>query len=126
MSAQSTVKDVARQANVSVATVSRVINGTYPVSDRLKLRVMSAVTALQYAPNTIAAQLSRNGGNPKRRSTREVQDKAQNGQYRLEQGTKDRTSRSVEALKMENKRLKRLLNKVRAELQKCGEMVNSL
>ncbi len=63
-----TIKDVARMASVSIATVSRVVNGTTTVSARTTHRVLSAISELQYCPNAHAAQLGReNRGVPKRR-----------------------------------------------------------
>lgn len=46
-----TIEDVAKRSGVSVATVSRVINGTGVVSDRLSRRVREAITELDYRPN---------------------------------------------------------------------------
>jgi regulatory LacI family protein len=57
-----TVKDVARLAGVSVATVSRVVNGTANVSGLTQARVLTAISTLQYCPNTSAAALGRAGG----------------------------------------------------------------
>lgn len=45
-----TLEDVARHAGVSKATVSRVVNGNYGVSEPLRQRVMQAVEALGYQP----------------------------------------------------------------------------
>jgi DNA-binding LacI/PurR family transcriptional regulator len=42
--------DVARQAGVSPATVSRVLNNTAPVSRTFKLRVLAALKSLDYEP----------------------------------------------------------------------------
>ncbi len=49
--------DVARQAGVSVATVSRVINGTAPVSDDMTRRVWAAAGQLRYEINHVAKSL---------------------------------------------------------------------
>jgi DNA-binding LacI/PurR family transcriptional regulator len=54
-----TVKDVARHAEVSVATVSRVINGT-KVDPVLHHRVVNAIEALDYRPNRLARNLRTN------------------------------------------------------------------
>lgn len=45
-----TVKDVARAANVSIGTVSRVLNGEPNVSDETARRVRKAVAKLDYSP----------------------------------------------------------------------------
>jgi LacI family transcriptional regulator len=55
--ASASSKDVARQAGVSIATVSHVINGTRFVSDETRQKVMDAIGALNYRPNAIARGL---------------------------------------------------------------------
>ena len=55
-----TIKDVARLAKVSTATVSNVLTGKKLVSDELKSRVEDAMKTLNYTPNTIARRLKTN------------------------------------------------------------------
>ena len=45
------VKDVARVAGVSTATVSRVVNCTTSVSSKTKVKVLKAISDLGYHPN---------------------------------------------------------------------------
>ena len=52
-----TIKDVADFAQVSITTVSHVINGTRFVSDELRARVEEAMTALHFQPNGLARSL---------------------------------------------------------------------
>ncbi len=52
-----TIRDVARAAGVSVATVSHVINGTRPVAPETAERVRRAMEALDYRPNAVAQSL---------------------------------------------------------------------
>lgn len=52
-----TLRDVASHAGVSVATVSRVISGDYPVKESTRQRVLEAITVLDYHPNGIARSL---------------------------------------------------------------------
>lgn len=52
-----TMADVARRAGVSVSTVSHVVNGTRFVEDATRRRVMDAIHATGYTPNTIARSL---------------------------------------------------------------------
>ncbi|WP_394140059.1 LacI family DNA-binding transcriptional regulator [Cytobacillus oceanisediminis] len=54
-----TIKDVAKHANVSIATVSAVINKTKFVSEELKERVETAIEELNYRPNKVARSLKR-------------------------------------------------------------------
>ncbi|HVU10837.1 MAG TPA: LacI family DNA-binding transcriptional regulator [Phototrophicaceae bacterium] len=53
------MRDVASAAGVSIATVSRVVNGNYPVSDEAQARVLQAMEELQYHPNAVARGLRR-------------------------------------------------------------------
>lgn len=52
-----TIKDVARLAGVSTATVSYVVNATRQVSETTRRRVMSAVEELEYRPSAVARSL---------------------------------------------------------------------
>jgi len=51
------IKDVAAEAGVSVATVSRVLNDHPSVSADARTRVLAAVEALGYRPNAVARSL---------------------------------------------------------------------
>lgn len=53
-----TIKDVARQANVSVATVSRALNGHENVAEAVRKRVLSVASELRYSPHHAARSLS--------------------------------------------------------------------
>lgn len=55
------IQDVAAQAGVSTATVSRVLSGVDNVSAALTERVWKAVTDLDYRPNRVARRLRRPG-----------------------------------------------------------------
>lgn len=52
-----TIEDVAREANVSITTVSRVINNNYPVSRDTRDRVEQAIDKLNFRPNILARSL---------------------------------------------------------------------
>lgn len=52
-----TIKDVAREVNVSVTTVSRVLNNKPDVSDDTKKKIKNAIEKLGYNPNGIARGL---------------------------------------------------------------------
>ena len=49
-----TIRDVAKLANVSTATVSRVLNNNGYVNSETKKRVNEAIEKLQYRPNDVA------------------------------------------------------------------------
>lgn len=55
-----TIKDVAREADVSVSTVSHVVNGTRYVAPETAERVRAAVERLGYAPSGVARALKGN------------------------------------------------------------------
>jgi LacI family transcriptional regulator len=55
-----TIQDVARHANVSIATVSRVLNGTAHVNPEVVTRVRAAIEALNYQPSRAARLLRAN------------------------------------------------------------------
>lgn len=58
---QTTRDQVAKEAKVSSATVSRVFNNNDSVSDELKQKVLKAAKKLNYIPNKAASQLRRRG-----------------------------------------------------------------
>jgi len=93
-----TIRDVASSAGVSTATVSRVINGLGGVSDRARLRVLTAVEVLNYSPNAIAAQLRRRGS-----------DQPENPLPTRPEPADGENAPALQALEDENKQLKRLL-----------------
>lgn len=62
---RATMKDVARLADVSLKTVSRVVNGEANVSDELIERVQVAARQLGYKPNFTASNLRRSPNSTK-------------------------------------------------------------
>lgn len=53
-----TIYDVAKEANVSIATVSKVINNTGRISDSTREKVMETMRRLNYVPSTVASALT--------------------------------------------------------------------
>ncbi|WP_409275060.1 LacI family DNA-binding transcriptional regulator [Neobacillus sp. SCS-31] len=53
----STIKDVAKKANVSIATVSRILNGQPGYSEKTKQKVLQVIEELGYQPNAVARGL---------------------------------------------------------------------
>ncbi len=53
-----TIADIAKKANVSKMTVSRVINGSGPVKEETAERIRQIIKELHYQPNLIARSLS--------------------------------------------------------------------
>lgn len=58
-SLRATIEDVAKEARVSTATISRVINGTGQVSENTRQRVLIAIKELNYIPHGAARDLAR-------------------------------------------------------------------
>lgn len=54
-----TIVEVAKQAGVSVATVSRVINNNYPVNAKTKAKVLKVIEELNYVPNIQAQEVKK-------------------------------------------------------------------
>ena len=54
------IYDVSKKAGVSIATVSRVINGNANVSDKTRQKVLNVMTELGYTPNVFARGLGLN------------------------------------------------------------------
>ena len=50
-----TIYDVAREAKVSMATVSRVVNGNANVKQETKEKVEAVIERLGYRPNAVAS-----------------------------------------------------------------------
>jgi LacI family transcriptional regulator len=55
-----TIQDVAKEAGVSITTVSRVINNNYPVKEETRKRIEKAIQKLDYRPNVLARGLIHN------------------------------------------------------------------
>jgi DNA-binding LacI/PurR family transcriptional regulator len=56
---QATINDVAREAGVSKATVSKFLNGAPYVAEETRRRIAAAIERLQFEPNRVAQGLSR-------------------------------------------------------------------
>jgi DNA-binding LacI/PurR family transcriptional regulator len=60
MSVRITIKEIAKKADVSIGTVSHVLNGTAKVREALRARVLEAIRSLGYQPSELARGLRRN------------------------------------------------------------------
>ncbi|OTN76807.1 hypothetical protein A5886_001886 [Enterococcus sp. 8G7_MSG3316] len=60
MANRTTIRDVAKEANVSIATVSKALNGIDVVRPETKERVEAAADKLHYVPNLMGKQLKNN------------------------------------------------------------------
>lgn len=60
---ETNIYEIAKEAGVSIATVSRVMNQSAAVSKKSKEKVLAAVEKLNYVPNCTARNLSRSSSN---------------------------------------------------------------
>ena len=117
-----TIKDIARLAGVSTATVSRVTNGGVNVSCERKAAVLSAISRLQYCPNTHAAELGRvNGRLPRKReilapTLGRTGTKTVSGSAAYTHNQRQQAER-MSLLRDENLRLRELVNRITKELE---------
>lgn len=63
MTKPTTMKQIAERAQVSIGTVSHVVNGTAPVREKLRKRVLDVITSLGYQPSQLARGLRRDSTN---------------------------------------------------------------
>lgn len=63
MEKRATIKDIAQNARVSIATVSRVLNNNPLVTEEMRERVLESARTLNYIPNTAAQSLKTNRTN---------------------------------------------------------------
>lgn len=54
-----TLNDIAKKVGVSPSTVSRVINGSAPISEEIKKKIYKAMDELNYHPNSFARNLAK-------------------------------------------------------------------
>ena len=57
MNKQITIYDISQEAGVSIATVSRVLNGSHKVSEKTKEKVLAVIKEMNYEPNVFARSL---------------------------------------------------------------------
>lgn len=55
-----TIYDISEKAGVSIATVSRVLNGSSNVSEKTKKKVLDVINQYEYTPNAFARGLGLN------------------------------------------------------------------
>ena len=55
---KTTIQDIAERANVSISTVSRVVNGTAPVAEDTRRQVLTIIEEMGYRPNMFAQGLA--------------------------------------------------------------------
>ena len=121
-----TVKDIAHLAGVSVATVSRVTNDAGNVSPETKEKVLSAISTLNYCPNTYAAQLARRSsgisrnGKDGRSRPRTPSSKLRSAAPVEITERRDRADR-LRLLERENLQLKRQVSNLLSDLERWRE-----
>jgi hypothetical protein len=105
-----TVRDVAKQAGVSVATVSRVLNSPAVVALHTKERVLAAISVLGYTPNLAAASLRRNHRKNRDRPTQTSWPDEENSSGVAASG-RPTIYRQFQQLKRENNELRKIIRR---------------
>lgn len=116
-----TIRDIAKLAGVSTATVSRVMNGSDKVSYEKRTRVLALISDSQYHPNAHAIELVRGRrGNPRRRTMHEVSKVERDVQRLLAPVPAGRQEqiRKVDSLRKENVELRNLIGTLSKEIER--------
>jgi transcriptional regulator with XRE-family HTH domain len=114
-----TIKDVAEEAGVSTATVSRVLNTPQKVAPETLEAVVAAIAKLRYSPNSIAAEFDRLQGQREKfssESTHEQTIETSGGRGSESRQQSLSTHRQIQSLKTENRRLKRVIREFKRHL----------
>jgi len=111
-----TVREVAKQAGVSVTTVSRVLNNHSSVSARTMRKVKAAIEELQYTPNLSAASLRRNHHQVLATGGQHATSLETPRKLPLRLGDTSGVGYQLRSLKKENDELKRLIRRLSKEL----------
>lgn len=91
-----TIRDVANQAQVSKATVSRVLNESACVSDHARSKVRKAMRELDYEPDRHARRLGSRGGRTSDAWKEEGEAQSPRAHLTFEGNWTDREQRAVE------------------------------
>jgi hypothetical protein len=126
-----TIRDIAKAAGVSIATVSRVINGIECVSDKTKSRILSVISQSHYCPNSHAVELVRARTKHSRLRRGKVISRI-NEEMPRESIRKPGSSKlslrdkEVDSLRRENLKLRNVVIDLRGELEKWRKRRNAV
>ena len=62
-SQKTTIKDIAKACNVSISTVSRVLNQTGQIKESTSRLILEKAKEMNYIPNGLARSIARTGNN---------------------------------------------------------------
>lgn len=116
-----TIRDIAELAGVSIATVSRVINGTGRVSDEKRTRVLALISDSHYCPNAHAIELVRGRrGNPRGRALHRISEVDRDVRRHSVPGSagKHEEVQKINSLRKENVELRNLVRILSREIEK--------
>ena len=116
------IREVARLAKVSTATVSRVMNGAENVSHNTRSKVLSAISRLNYSPDVHAVELRRGKCSLLEKREIQVPTPAPTGAKPFSDSAarsqnKRRKAERLRLLEDENARLRRLVTNLRMDLE---------
>ena len=133
-----TLKDVARLAGASTATVSRVVNVASEVTCETRAKVLDAISSLQYRANAHTAELGRANGGLRRKHNNHLptstsQKTKLNSAPETDAQSGSRQRGRLRSLEDEYSRARHLvscllmdLEKLRSIAQKCQESLNRI
>ncbi len=123
-----TLKDVARLANVSIATASRALNDPEEVTRETREKVLVSIAKLRYCPNANAVELAR-----RRESVPKTPRSSRSGLHGIDAGVApyldlparndSQTMVRLQLLEDENARLKQLVVHLSADLETLKRVI---
>ena len=116
-----TIKDIARLAGVSTATVSRVINDSGKVSNEKRARILAFISEAHYHPNAHAIELGRGRHeNSRGRATHKISEVERDVRRRLVSSSAARREQvqKIDSLRKENVELRNLVGILSREIEK--------
>jgi hypothetical protein len=128
--ASCTIKDVARLAEVSTATVSRVVNDAKSVSRETRARVLSVISRLRYCRNANAAGLGQTNAGIPRKHEIHLPISANLGTNMLSRPqvdthNKDRRTERLRLMEDENARLRQVVIDLTIDLERWRSIAQS-
>ena len=126
-----TIRDIAKAAGVSIATVSRVMNGIESVSDKTRSRILSVISQSHYCPNSHAVELVRARTKDSRlrrgKVTSPIDEEMLRGSMRRSGSSKlSLPDKEADSLRRENLKLRKVVIDLKREIEKWRKRGNAV